>query len=136
MRECLTGIFVWIWGSVIEIGLNNVEEVVLTDSRLRSLLPDLQSYFDTWLLGQHFAGMKSLASRTKLDLLHAIQPEHLAVISKYLGREVSIRTFDSNVVTSCDCVVGGILPCLDGLEEYAEIVLHRKGDDIRITAWR
>ena len=121
---------------MVEIGLNNVEELVLKDSRLRSMLPDLQSYFDTWLLGQHVAGLRPLASRTKLDLLHAIQSSHLAVISKYLGHEVSIRTFDSNVVANCDCVVEETLACLDGLAEYSEIVVHRHGDNIHITAWR
>jgi len=121
---------------MLEISLNTVEDLVLKDSRLRALLPELQSYFDTWFLGQHVAGLKSLASRTKIDLLHAIQPQHLAVISKYLGREVSIRTFDSNTVTNRDCGVVDALQCLDGLADYAEIAVYRKGDDIHITAWR
>lgn len=121
---------------MVEIGLNNVEELVLKDSRLKSLLPDLQSYFDTWFLGQLHAGLKPLAARTKLDFLHAIQPQHLAVISKYLGREVSIRTFDSNTVKNCECRTAETLQCLDGLQEYAEIVVYRNNDDIKITAWR
>jgi hypothetical protein len=121
---------------MIEINLNTVEDLVLKDARLRASLPDLQSYFDTWLLGQHVAGLKSLASRTKVDLLHAIQPQHLAVISKYLGDEVSLRTFDSNVVANRDCHISDALQCLDGLADYAEITVHRKDDNIKITAWR
>lgn len=121
---------------MIEINLNNVEELVLKDSRLRSMLPDLQSYFDTWLLGQRVAGLRSLASRTKVDLLHAIQPQHIAIISKYLGSEVTIRPFNSNTVTNCDCSVRDTLQCLDGLAEHAEIVVYRHGENIHITAWR
>lgn len=124
------------YGSMIEINLNNVEELVLKDSRLRSMLPDLQSYFDTWFLGQHAAGLRSLASRTKVDLLHAIQLQHIAIISKYLGSEVTIRPFDSKTVTNCDCVVVDTLQCLDGLAEYSEIVAYRNGNNIHITAWR
>lgn len=121
---------------MLEINLNTVEDLVLKDARLRASLPDLQSYFDTWLLGQHVAGLKSLASRTKVDLLHAIQPQHLAVISKYLGDEVSLRTFDSNTVANRNCTVADALQCLDGLQDYAEIAVSRDGDNIRITAWR
>lgn len=121
---------------MLEINLNNVEELVLKDSRLRSLLPDLQSYFDTWLLGQQVAGLKPLAARTKIDFLYAIQPQHLAVIRKYLGRELSIRTFDFRSVANCNCDIGDTLECLDGMEAYSEIVAHRDADSIRITAWR
>jgi hypothetical protein len=121
---------------MIEINLNTVEDLILKDSRLRTLLPDLQTYFDTWLLGQHAAGLKSLASRTKVDLLHAIQPQHLATISKYLGDEVSLRTFDSNIVANRNCTISDSLECLDGLQTYAEIAVYRDGENIKITAWR
>lgn len=121
---------------MIEINLNNVEELVLKDSRLRSMLPDLQSYFDTWFLGQQVAGLRPLGSRTKVDILHAIQPQHISIISKYLGDEVSVRSFDSNTVVNCECLIDKTLQCLDGLAEYAEIVVHRHGDNIHITAWR
>ena len=122
--------------SMIEINLNNVEDLVLKDSRLRSMLPDIQSYFDTWFLGQHAAGLRSLASRTKVDLLYALQPQHIAIISKYLGCEVTVRPFDSNTVTNCNCLVADALQCLDGLAEYAEIIVHRHGENLHLTAWR
>lgn len=121
---------------MIQIGLNNVEELILKDSRLKSLLPNLQSYFDTWFLGQNHAALRSLASRTKLDLLYALNTEHIAIISKHLESEVSVRTFDPNIVKNCDCVIEDVFNCLDGLAEHSEIAVFRDCTSIHITAWR
>ncbi len=121
---------------MLEINLNNIEDLVLKDARLRSLMPDLQGYFDTWFTGQYLTGSRTLASRSKLELLQAIHSQHLAIISKYLDQEVSIRTFDSNVVTNRECNVEDTLICLDGLAEYSEIVVYRHDDKVHLTAWR
>jgi hypothetical protein len=121
---------------MIEINLGNVEALVLKDSVLRAKLPDLRAYFDTWFTGHSIPALRTLAARTKIELLQAIRPEHLSVLSEYLGQEVSVRSFDPNAVSNRTCQIQNATDCLDGLGEHAEVVVYRKGDTISITAWR
>lgn len=121
---------------MIEINLNNVEKLVLEDGKLRQALPDLQSFFDSWFIGRSTPGLRALASRAKIELLNAILPRHLEVLSVHLNDTVRVRPFDSNVVSNCESAIPEAMTCLKGLEDYSEIAIYRKGDQIKITAWR
>ena len=120
--------------SMMNINLSNVEEIVFYDKSLQRKLPEFKHLFDQWMLAIKAPTLRSLGKRSILDFLNNLENEHIAIIEKYLGSEITIDKLDYHIVKNYNFQLEDT--DLNGLPTYADFAIFRNEDQLYISFWR
>ena len=120
----------------MEINLKNIEEIIFFDKKLQLLLPEFRHFFDQWQLGQQIPGMKTLARRSVLDVLNALDKNHIKKLEEYFNESILIDKIDYKIIAHFDTNIENETQNLCNFVGYKEFCLHRNKDKISISFWR
>lgn len=123
---------------MININIGNVEELILKNSKIKSLFPDLRPLFDKWLFSYRFSALNTIRKQTLLDLLNSLDGPHVEKLARLFGDMVFIEKLDHHIVRNLDFSTDSntIERELTKHESYTNIALSRSADQVYITIWR
>lgn len=123
---------------MISVNIKNIEELILKNSKARTLLSDLRPLFDKWLLSYRLPMLGNIRKEAMMDLLNSLDGSHVEKLARLFGDMVFIEKLDYHVVRNIDFPTNSetIESELTKYESYTNIALSRNADHIYITRWR
>lgn len=123
---------------MVVISLKNIEDLVLKNGQLRKLLPDLTHLFDQWHLSCRLPTLRSMGTKAKLDLLNLMGDDHVRILEEHFQDSVVLDKLDYSVVKNISFPLdlerlGGLL---SGVEGFANFVVSRSADTVKLSFWR
>ena len=119
----------------MKINLKNVGDQILSDRKLRGLLPHLSHHFDSWRLGVQFPALRPTAKKAALDMLMALDAESIKVLEEHFGTSVSVESIDYNIVKNVEFRIDDAEFNLAGTDGF-EFCLTTDGEVASVTLWR
>lgn len=120
----------------MELNLQNIEEAIFLDKKAQALFPEFRSHFDQWSLSKRVPGLQSMGKRMLIEVLNALDGEHLRKLEEYLSQPIILDKIDNSLVREYD---GNIESAEDVLCQFAgfkEFCVHRNGNKLSVTFWR
>lgn len=118
----------------MEINLQNIEQQILFDKKIYSLLPEFRHFFDQWKLSKTYPGFGNLGRRTLLDLLNSFESKHISILEEYFGCSVFVNKIDPNLIKNYQSELDSVNLC--EFSGYKEFCVFRNKDTIKVTFWR
>ena len=119
----------------MEINLKNVEQLIFMDKSVQRLLPRYKYLFDQYNLSFLIPGMRSLAQRSVLDFLNALDGEAVAALEAHYGEVVSVGKLKDEIVDHYDCFIDEH-ENLCAYSEFKEFCVTRTGRELKLSFWR
>ena len=116
------------------ININNVEDLIFYDRKLRRLLPHYKSYFDQWTLAYVTPGLKGLGRRTVLEFLNILSQEDIKALEGHFKDRVEVVKLDTKLVENHKFPIEDAEDGLDGL--YGNLSLYRDEKHLYVCSWR
>lgn len=119
----------------MKLNLQNVEELIFYDKKVNAMFPEFRSLFDQWKLGQTFAGLKTLAQRSCLDLLNSLNEEQIKKLEEYFQDSIIVDVLNYNLTDHFESSIYDA----EGLckfSGYKEFSVYRNKDQMYISFWR
>ena len=70
------------------INLNNVEELIFYDNKIKKMLPEFNDLFSNWAFAKQYSGFRQLSKRAVLDFLERIEPVQIDTLEQYFCTKV------------------------------------------------
>jgi hypothetical protein len=123
---------------MININIRNIEDLILKNSSVKSLLPELRPHFDKWLLSYRFPALNTMRKEAILDLLNSLDGSHVEKLARLFNDMVFVEKLDNHIVKNMDFPTNSdtIERELTKYESYTNMALSRSADQIYITIWR
>jgi hypothetical protein len=119
------------------LNLENIENLIFHDSKLRSLMPDLHHIFDQWLMAQRIPYLRSLRLRSLMDLLNNLNDEHIALLSSYFQDSVVLTKLDYHIVRNFTVPINEFERELNQLDSsFQNMTISRDEGSLYISFWR
>lgn len=122
--------------SIMEINLQNIEQLIFYDKNVQSSLPEFRHFFDQWSLGQRIPALNTLAKRSVLDLLNALNEDQIARLEEYFKDTILVDKIDNRLVAHYKTSTNEENNEFCRFSGYRDFCLTRKGDQISVTFWR
>lgn len=119
----------------MEINIQNIEEQIFYDKKIRNLLPDFKNLFEQWTISQTIPGMNFLGLQSALELLNSLEEKHVQVLEEYFSDEILIERLDHRTVANFSCGINET-DDLCKFSVYKEFCVHRDKNKINVTFWR
>jgi hypothetical protein len=119
----------------MRINLKNVGDIILSDSRVKQLLPDLSHHFDAWKLGVLVPALRPTAKKAALDMLEALDGDRVEVLEKHFGEKITVESVSYNIVKTVEIPISDLefeLQKHDGFQ----VCLTTDGENASVTFWR
>ena len=119
---------------MLVINFQNVKDLIASDAKATSLLPEFKHFFDTWKFSVRFPTFKSLGDKALIDFLLSLKPENIKVLEQYFGTSVSIDALDYRIVKNVKLPLGeeGNLQ----MEGFPNFSIYRDRYHLYISYWR
>jgi hypothetical protein len=119
----------------MEINIQNIEEQIFYDKKIRNILPDFKNLFDQWTISQTIPGMKFLALKSALELLNSLNENHIQILEEYFSDKILIDRLDHRTIANLSCTVDEIND-LCKFSAFKEFCVYRNKDKVSLTFWR
>jgi hypothetical protein len=111
--------------------------LVFFDQGLREKLPEFKHLFDQWKLSTMTPGLKALGRRSALELLAALEEDHVRIISNHLGTPVAAdKTLDPFTVKLFELPVETAAEELNRIKPGGNVSAYREGGRLYLCLWR
>lgn len=122
---------------MVNINLQNVEELLFKNSKIKNLLPEFQHIFDSWAISYRIPAFKSMRKQALIDLLNSLDGTHIEKIARTLGDMVFVEQLDYHVIKNFDFSVSDpIEEELTKYKSYNNIAVSRNANKVYISLWR
>lgn len=119
------------------VNLQNVEDLIFRDAKVRSLLPDLRHIFDQWLLAQRIPYLRSIRSRSLMDFLNNLGDEHVAILEEHFQDSVVLAKIDYHIVRNLTAPILEFEKELNRLDSnFQNLAISRDKEFIYLSMWR
>ena len=118
------------------VNLNNIEELIFFDKKLRGKLPEMTHLFNQWELAQRATALRAMGKRALIDFLNQITDEQVGVIEEHLGTKIVLDKLDYHIVKSYGFALEDAEAKLNEVSTFSNAVLHRDGNQLYISFWR
>ncbi len=118
------------------LNLNNIEEFLFEDQKIRKILPEFINLFDQWKLAKITPALRSLGKRSVLELMNSLNEEHLSKLSNYFSTKVTIDKIDYRIVKNYTWDESQVEQELSKINSFGNYAIHKEGNNISITFWR
>lgn len=119
---------------MLKINLYNIEELILQDKKIHSLLPDFIHLFTQWRLSKTL-NLRTQTRQISLNLLNSLEESHVQILKDYFGMDVEIASIETHIVKHIDENIEDVECKLSEVDGY-NLVLFRKENQLYISAWR
>lgn len=121
----------------MNINLQNIEELIFYNQKVRKLLPDFKNQFGQWDLSRYSPSLRSLGKKSLLDVLNNMEYEHLKVLESYFKEPITLMKLDYQIVRNNEFDLEDAETQLNELDEWiGEIAIYRDADHLYISNWR
>lgn len=117
------------------LNLNNVGDVILSDSTIKRMMPELSHHFDAWKLGVLVPALRPTAKKAALEFLESLDANRVEVLEKHFGEKITVESVSYNIVRTVEIPISELefeLPKYDGFQ----VCLNTRGDNATVTFWR
>jgi len=121
---------------MIFLSINNIEELVFTDKKVREVLPSYKYLFDSYDLSKVSPALKQLGIRCFNDFLKKVNQNDLELLSKYLKNEIKVEFINTDCVKNIDCNFDEVEFYLPNNYNNIDLCVYRKGESLNITLWK
>ena len=121
---------------MIKINLKNIEELILNNSKARSLLPELRHLFDQWLLSYRFPALNTMRKQAIFDLLNSLDGVQTEKLARLFGDMIFIEKLDYHFIKNLSFPLDSIERELTNYDSYTNIAISRSADQCYLTMWR
>jgi len=122
---------------MITINIKNVEELILSNNRVKRLIPEFKPLFRRWAMGKRFSGFSYLSQKAVLELLEALEHEHITILENHFAENIKIEKTDyriaKNMQSSTECLEDDLCN-LEGFVDNFSIT--RDDSQVYISFWR
>lgn len=119
----------------MEITLYNIREKIFLNSDLQKKLSFFKTIFDEWNFANILGGMSSKQRYLEIELLNALEEDHIFILSQYFSSEIKIKKIENNLSKnykfSINCEE---LP--KEIREYREFCISVNKENLYLTFWR
>lgn len=121
------------------INIFNLEEIILSNQSIQEYLRiEKKTIYDEWRTCL-FTNNKSCKSKFFIKFLEQlIDNDFKKSIEKILGCDITVDLFNTKIVDHFDINKEALYNVVSDnrATDFANLVLYRKGDNIKITVWR
>jgi hypothetical protein len=122
---------------MIFLNIQNIEDLIFNNHKIRNLLPDLRHIIDQWTLSK-YGMLRSLKLRSLADMLNSLTPEHIKLLEKHFCDTIAIDKIDYNIVKNIIISlepneIEKVLPSFNGFDNIA---ISRDAKQLYISFWR
>ena len=118
------------------ISLDNVEELIFYDDKIKKLLPECNPIFNQWAFAKQNIGFHQLVKRTLSDFLNSLQEEQIKILSNYFQTTISINSYmDYHIIKNIKLNKEDAEFFMNNYEDY-NFELYCNKNDLYITFWR
>lgn len=119
------------------LNLQNVEGLIFSDEKIRSLLPELRPAFDQWLLSKRVPALRSLRLRSLMDVLNGLTGDQVIVLEEYFGDNIALDRLDYHVTKNVTLPLDfnsdkELADCVS----YSNFAISRDEGRLYISFWR
>ncbi len=119
----------------MEINLKNIEEIIFHDKKVQEKLPEYRYLFDQYNLAHRVSGLGQMAKQSVLELLNALDGNHLKKLENHFGETVFVNKLNNKLVDHYDCSIDNYERLCE-FSEYGGIALYRHNNELKFTFWR
>lgn len=121
---------------MIFLNINNVEEIIFTDKKVRELLPDYKYLFDSFDLSKVSTGLKQLGVRCFNDFLKKVSQEQLTQVENYFKNKIKVEFLNLDLIKNINGNIDEVEFYLPEVYNNIDLAVYRKKDEIKITLWK
>lgn len=121
---------------MLTINLRNIEKIIFRNPFLKKLLPEFKELFKQWSLAQSNPHLRNMGKQAVIDLLAAINDNHIKIIAGFLQMPVEVDKLSNRVIKRFDTTIDELEDKLNELQEFGYYFIYREGDQIYISSWR
>ncbi len=121
---------------MITLNLTNVEEIIFKNYELRKQFPEFRHYFDQWSLAQQHNFLKQTGKQAVIDFLNNLNENHVKIISKYFGINVTIDKLTSGTIRQYQFNVDDLPDKIKEIQDNGNLFLYRNGNQVYVSTWR
>ena len=121
---------------MIFLSINNIEDVVFTDKKIRSLLPKYKYLFDSFDVSKMSPALRQLGVKCLNDFLNKLEKEDLNVISNYLNEKVELNQLNLDLTKNINCDIHETEFNLPEIYNCLDLAVYRKKNELKITLWK
>lgn len=122
---------------MIEINIKNIEDLILKNSKIKTLLPELRHLFDQWLLSYRIPALDAMRKQAKMDLLNSLNGEQIEKLARLFDDLVFVEKLDYHTVKNLEFSIDSPIESeLTNYGSYSNIAISRNEDQCYITIWR
>lgn len=121
---------------MIFLSINNIEDLIFNDKKIRPLLPKYKYLFDSFDLSKVSPSLRQLGVRCLNDFLKQIKQDDLKIIENYLNQKIEISDLNldlvKNISSDIDCAeleLPSFYNCID-------IAIYRNKNEVKISLWK
>lgn len=121
------------------LDFSNVEELIFEDQALQRKLPvSLFNYFEQWRLSKRVPYLRDIGKQAMLDLLNALEDEHVSVLEDYFGEKIVVEKLNYSTVSCVKVPLDEIKACerLCAVEGFTYFNTWRDDEYLYVTFWR
>lgn len=122
---------------MLVINLQNIEQLIFYDTKLRVLLPDLRHIIDQWLMSQRVPVLRSIKTSSLSDMITSLDQNHINILEKYFNDTVILDRIDYHIVKNVTLPLDAdIEKDLVSCEEFNNFAIGRDVEQVYISFWR
>jgi hypothetical protein len=122
---------------MLNINLQNVEELLFKNSKVRESLPEFKHIFDNWFLSYRVSSLKSLRKQALVDLINSLDGTHIEKLARIFGDMIFLEKIDYHIIKNLEFSINdSIEEELKKYKSYNYINVSRNADKLYIMLWR
>lgn len=121
---------------MIFLNLNNVEEIIFKDKKLRIKLQEYKYLFDSYDLAMFSPSLKSLGMRCLNEFIKKCNKKDLEILKEYFNDDVEIVRLNLDPVLIFESEVDNLELILSSDYNCSDICIYRKENQIRGMLWK
>jgi len=117
------------------INLKNIEELIFNNKEVRFLLNDFSYIFDQWFLSQRVSFLRTMRLQSLIDLINALNEQHLEKLKEYFGDTIIIDRIDYNITKHVTFNLNSDIASKLS-NDITNFTISRNKDHLYLTSWR
>ena len=121
---------------MIFLSINNIEDVIFNDKKIRPLLPKYKYLFDSFDLSKVSPSLRQLGIRCLNDFLKQIKEDDLKIIENYLNQKVEVNELNLDLVKNIEVDIDYAELELPNFYNCIDFAVYRKKNEVKISLWK
>ena len=118
------------------ISYKDIEDTIFSNPIIHKDLPQYKNLFDSYALSRMSPSLRNLGQRSILLFMNSVTIEECKIISKILGYQIKIKKMEFDLIKDIVGDTNNIEFGLNQIDDYNELVVYRKKDEVKVLCWK